>query len=310
MMPVHILGDPGRDTERLSDAGFKFAWSPGQSDCAGIVLAPGWQQDVALEAKATVIKQRGLPVGSLESWLNGDPPDGAGVKVMLDAAEAERERAEQRHTEIAQALADDAPGGGDDYDGTVFDDVDACDEPAPAGPDGPYNVRFHYDNEHPNRLLGVEYIGDQPDDAMIWLPTATVDDLLERAERGTTAAEFGADLPSSDGVDVHPSTQRFLDTLRLMWDTHVAKGADYGRVDDPFANVRASEDFGIPGWVGCMTRGNDKMRRLQKAAQGGTLLNEGIADSLLDLAVYSVIGYVLFMEAVADDVEWAEQQQP
>jgi hypothetical protein len=77
---------------------------------------------------------------------------------------------------------------------------------------------------------------------------------------------------------------------------HDRKNADYGRPTDPFANVRAGEDFGIEPWVSAMVRGNDKMRRLQKAAKGGTLTNEGIEDSLIDLAVYTIIALILFRE--------------
>lgn len=77
---------------------------------------------------------------------------------------------------------------------------------------------------------------------------------------------------------------------------HDRKQADYGREGDAFANVRASEDFGIPGWIGCLTRANDKMKRLQKAASGAELRNESIEDSLLDLATYTVIALVLFRE--------------
>jgi len=78
---------------------------------------------------------------------------------------------------------------------------------------------------------------------------------------------------------------------------HQRKSADYGRSHDPFANVRASEDFGIPGWVGCAIRMNDKMRRLQAAAQGSTMQNESIEDSFYDLAVYSVIGLLLYRQS-------------
>lgn len=111
-------------------------------------------------------------------------------------------------------------------------------------------------------------------------------------------------FPPEIGVkDVHPLTQRFIDTLNQMEELHLRKGADYGRDEDPFANVRASEDFGIPGWVGCMTRANDKMRRLMKAASGGEMANESVEDSLLDLAVYAVIGYVLYTEQAEKDGE-------
>jgi hypothetical protein len=79
---------------------------------------------------------------------------------------------------------------------------------------------------------------------------------------------------------------------------HNKKQVDYGRPEegDPFANVRASEDFGIPGWVGAVIRANDKVRRLQKAAKGGKLANESIEDSLLDAAVYFIIALCLFRE--------------
>lgn len=90
---------------------------------------------------------------------------------------------------------------------------------------------------------------------------------------------------------------RFRSILTELQSMHDQKQADYGREGDPFSNVRASEDFGIPGWVGCMIRANDKMRRLQKAAKGGTLANESVEDSLIDLAVYSIIGLILFREA-------------
>ena len=94
-----------------------------------------------------------------------------------------------------------------------------------------------------------------------------------------------------------PSMTEFENILAEIQAMHDKKQADYGSSADPFANVRASEDFGIPGWIGCLTRGNDKMKRLQKAARGGALANESIEDSLLDLAVYSVIALVLYRES-------------
>lgn len=89
---------------------------------------------------------------------------------------------------------------------------------------------------------------------------------------------------------------RFHELLRTIGDLHDQKQLDYGRENDPFSNVRASEDFGIPGWVGCMVRANDKMRRIQQFAKSSTLVNESVEDSLLDLAVYSLIALVLFRE--------------
>lgn len=88
----------------------------------------------------------------------------------------------------------------------------------------------------------------------------------------------------------------FESVLAEIQAMHDRKSKDYGYTDDPYSNVRASSDFGIPSWVGTLVRANDKMRRLQKAAQGHDLANESIEDSLLDLATYAVIALVLYRE--------------
>ena len=92
------------------------------------------------------------------------------------------------------------------------------------------------------------------------------------------------------------SDTRFREILKELQEMHDKKQEDYGKVGDPFSNVRSSEDFGIPAWVGSLVRGNDKMRRLQKAAAGESLVNESVEDSLLDLAVYAIIALILFRE--------------
>jgi len=109
--------------------------------------------------------------------------------------------------------------------------------------------------------------------------------------------------------ETHPSNKRFLELLDEMRALSTRKQADYGRSADPFANVRASEDFGIPGWIGSVMRMNDKMRRLQTASRKTlrkhyspngnivvTLDNEPLTDSLIDIAVYALISLVLYEE--------------
>lgn len=122
---------------------------------------------------------------------------------------------------------------------------------------------------------------------------------LTRTGKGTPWANRKplALTPAPETTHRHASSQAFHDVLAEMAELHDRKQADYGLADDPFANVRASESFGIAGWVGCMTRANDKMRRLMKAAKGGVMRNESVEDSLLDLAVYAVIGLVLYRES-------------
>lgn len=88
----------------------------------------------------------------------------------------------------------------------------------------------------------------------------------------------------------------FTDILAEVQAMHDKKSKDYGRAVDPYANVRASDAFGIPGWVGALIRQNDKMRRLQKFAQDGYLANESVEDSLLDNIVYGIIALALYRE--------------
>lgn len=90
--------------------------------------------------------------------------------------------------------------------------------------------------------------------------------------------------------------ERLHELLDQIGDLHDLKQEDYGTDTDPFANVRSASDWGIKPWVGCLNRAGDKFKRLQKAARGGTLSNEGVEDSMMDLAVYTLIALVLYRE--------------
>jgi hypothetical protein len=89
---------------------------------------------------------------------------------------------------------------------------------------------------------------------------------------------------------------RFGVLLDRVGDLHDLKNADYGTDVDAYANVRGAEEWGVPGWVGAMIRASDKCRRLQQYARTGTLANEGVEDSFLDLAAYALIGLLLWQE--------------
>jgi len=88
-----------------------------------------------------------------------------------------------------------------------------------------------------------------------------------------------------------PGDQRFHAVLEQIGDMHARKSADYGIDGDPFRNIRASEEWGIPAWLGALIRGSDKTFAVK-----GTLANEGVEDSLLDLASYAIIALVLYRE--------------
>lgn len=97
-------------------------------------------------------------------------------------------------------------------------------------------------------------------------------------------------------VTVMTSFTQVLDEIKAL---HDKKQADYGTEDDQFANIRASELFGFPAWVGAVMRAQDKIHRIQTFSRKGRLVNETVEDSLLDLAVYAVIALAMHREEEA-----------
>lgn len=106
-------------------------------------------------------------------------------------------------------------------------------------------------------------------------------------------------LPSAqpDVVAQKRGDPRFHLLLEQMALLHARKAADYGTDADLFANIRASAEFGVEPWRGTLVRLNDKVTRLKTFAVKGTLANEGVEDTLMDLAAYSLIALILFREA-------------
>ena len=92
-------------------------------------------------------------------------------------------------------------------------------------------------------------------------------------------------------INGNPEFEAVVEEVLKM---HRRKGADYGTKEDFFANVSASREWGIPPWVGAMMRANDKIVRLQAYSKGSTLQNEGVEDSLLDIATYTIIALCLY----------------
>lgn len=99
----------------------------------------------------------------------------------------------------------------------------------------------------------------------------------------------------------HPASSRFHEILESLGELHDRKQSDYGLDNDPFANVRASQSWGMPAWVGAMVRATDKVRRLQTFARKGELRNESVIDAFDDLAVYAIIARVLYEQELENE---------
>lgn len=98
-------------------------------------------------------------------------------------------------------------------------------------------------------------------------------------------------------LDDLPGAAEFKDAIWEILELHARKQADYGKEIDPFANIRASEDFGVPAWKGSLIRMNDKVTRLKTFSEKGVLANESVEDSMADIAVYAIIALCLYREA-------------
>jgi hypothetical protein len=94
-----------------------------------------------------------------------------------------------------------------------------------------------------------------------------------------------------------PGSLPFLELLEELRSLHLSKSQDYGSESDPLANIRQGAEFvGIEAWRGCMVRVADKVQRLKTYCRTGRLVHEGVRDTLLDLAAYSLLAIVLFDE--------------
>ncbi len=130
-----------------------------------------------------------------------------------------------------------------------------------------------------------------------WVDQVSDDTLLSlgmhmQSHKNTDMQKAEAVAHENDVVD-----PRFDAVLARIKKLHDAKSQDYGAINDPLANVRASEDFGIPPWIGALVRQNDKLTRIKNSISGNALVFEPMEDSLLDSAVYAIIAIVLYEEA-------------
>ena len=95
----------------------------------------------------------------------------------------------------------------------------------------------------------------------------------------------------------HPTSMKFKALLDEVWQMHVSKSKDYGSEIDPLANIRHGAEFvDIDPWRGCMVRIADKVQRLRTYCRTGKLVHEGVRDTLLDLANYSLLALLLYEE--------------
>jgi hypothetical protein len=93
----------------------------------------------------------------------------------------------------------------------------------------------------------------------------------------------------------HPDFYVLLDTIA---DLHSRKNHDYAGEKDPLANFKAVERMGFTAFDGAIVRMCDKWTRIENFIKSKNLQvkDETIEDTLMDLAVYSLIAILLKRE--------------
>ena len=104
---------------------------------------------------------------------------------------------------------------------------------------------------------------------------------------------------------MNKQSRRFHDLLKTIAELHDKKQHDYDADEDIFANFRLSELSGVPAWQGSVIRMGDKYSRISNFIKKGEFKfkEESIKDTLMDMAVYSLITMILFEEAEGDEAE-------
>ena len=97
-------------------------------------------------------------------------------------------------------------------------------------------------------------------------------------------------------------SKRFTEILTTIKKLHDNKRHDYADTDDIFANFRLSNLAGISPWKGSVIRMGDKYARISNFIKKGDFKfkEESIKDTLMDMAIYSLITIILYEEEMFD----------
>jgi hypothetical protein len=103
---------------------------------------------------------------------------------------------------------------------------------------------------------------------------------------------------------VNKQSERFYEILDSIKELHDKKRHDYGAEEDIFANFRLSELAGVAAWQGSVIRMGDKYARLANFIKKGEFKfkEENIKDTLMDMAIYSLITMILFEESENEQI--------
>lgn len=90
--------------------------------------------------------------------------------------------------------------------------------------------------------------------------------------------------------------KEFDSIIEKMKEIHHDKNHDYAGSGEYLSNLTGCKRMGLSAWKGTLVRMQDKMSRLENFAKQNELKvkNESVEDTFIDLAVYSILGLILF----------------
>lgn len=96
-----------------------------------------------------------------------------------------------------------------------------------------------------------------------------------------------------------PALHPFFEELHALGEIFSKKNKDYSGTDDEYGNLRACERLGIPAWKGVIIRLQDKFTRLENGFRKNgemAVVDETIQDTFRDIAVYAILGGLLYQK--------------
>ena len=104
----------------------------------------------------------------------------------------------------------------------------------------------------------------------------------------------------------------FDDALEQLKELHDKKNQDYCGSNNPYTNLERVERIGVEPWRGVVIRMMDKFERLENFCRTGDLANdeEWIDDTFKDLAIYSVLAWLLLEKSNHEALEHSTQRKP
>lgn len=115
---------------------------------------------------------------------------------------------------------------------------------------------------------------------------------------GINMSEEEANALKGDSAITRYGHPRFYELLEELANLHSQKNHDYAGVEEPLANLKECKRIGVDPFIGCFIRMQDKYMRLCNLIQRPPQVHdENKRDTLIDLAIYALLGIILLEEA-------------